>query len=78
MKPIRNNTTRLVLGTALGLLAISSLATAATIPVELPPPDAKPPAKVKPNKVYILSGQSNMVGFGAVERVPSQYGKIQP
>ncbi len=76
MGSIRNRKTRFALGMALGLLAISSLATAATLPVELPPPDAKPPAKDKPVKVYILSGQSNMVGFGAVKPAPSQYGKI--
>jgi hypothetical protein len=60
---------------ALGLLAFGSL-TAATIPVELPPPDAKPPAKDKPVKVYILSGQSNMVGFGAVDPRPPQHAKV--
>jgi hypothetical protein len=40
---------------------------AQVIPVDLPPPDANPVAKDKPVKVYILSGQSNMLGFGRVD-----------
>ncbi len=51
-------------------------ATAQVIPVDLPPQDSKAPAKDKPVKVYILSGQSNMVGFGAIKPAPPQYGKI--
>ena len=39
-------------------------ATATEIPDQLPDPDGKPPATDKPVKVYILSGQSNMVGIG--------------
>ena len=53
------------LGTWVFLLSFSA-AMAATIPVDLPRPDGKAPAKDKPVKVYILSGQSNMVGFGRV------------
>jgi len=36
------------------------------LPAQLPAPDQKPPAKDKPVKVYILSGQSNMVGIGQI------------
>ncbi len=36
------------------------------IPAELPRPDATAPDTTKPIKVFILSGQSNMVGFGNV------------
>ena len=36
------------------------------IPYPLPDPDATPPATNKPVKVFILSGQSNMVGMGDV------------
>jgi alpha-galactosidase len=36
------------------------------IPYPLPAPDATPPATDKPVKVYILSGQSNMVGEGEI------------
>lgn len=51
-----------------GLLAMSSLVIAATIPVDLPPPDVKPPAKDKPVKVYILCGRSNMVNVLGFQR----------
>lgn len=40
---------------------------AEVVPLNLPRPDASPPTTTKPVKVYILSGQSNMVGFGAVD-----------
>lgn len=36
------------------------------IPAQLPDPSTKPPAADKPVKVYILSGQSNMVGMGDI------------
>jgi len=36
------------------------------IPYPLPGPDSTPPDTTKPVKVFILSGQSNMVGFGRV------------
>jgi len=49
---------------------------AAVLPVDLPPPDAKPPATDKPVKVYILSGQSNMLGFGAVNPAAPMYGNV--
>ena len=59
----------------MALLAILP-AVASVIPVDLPPPDATPPAKDKPVKVYILSGQSNMVGMGDVKPASPQYSKI--
>ena len=37
------------------------------VPAKLPKPDDTPPSKDKPVKIYIMSGQSNMLGFGAVE-----------
>jgi len=39
---------------------------AASIPLDLPRPDGKPGDTKKPVKVYILAGQSNMVGMGDV------------
>ncbi len=36
------------------------------IPYPLPDPDTTPPDTTKPVKVYILSGQSNMVGMGDI------------
>ena len=47
-------------------LSTSLLLANSVIPTELPHPDNKPPAKDKPVKVYIMSGQSNMVGFGSL------------
>ena len=38
------------------------------VPSDLPRTDDQPPARNKPVKVYILSGQSNMVGFGTLKR----------
>lgn len=39
---------------------------AAEIPLDLPKPDGKPGDAAKPVKVYILAGQSNMVGMGDI------------
>jgi alpha-galactosidase len=46
--------------------APNSAAIKPNIPYPLPPPGSAPPATDKPVKVYILSGQSNMVGQGEV------------
>ena len=48
------------------ILATSLSLFAKEIPNQLPTPDGKEPDKAKPVKVYILSGQSNMVGMGTV------------
>ncbi|MFU8893580.1 MAG: sialate O-acetylesterase [Luteolibacter sp.] len=42
------------------------LAASSSIAAELPRPDGKPADMTKPVKVFILLGQSNMVGFGRV------------
>ena len=52
------------------------VATGPVIPLELPPPGDTPPAKNKPVKVYILSGQSNMVGFAALKNARPVYPSI--
>ena len=41
-------------------------AAAVEIPAQLPKPDGKPVDATKPIKVYILAGQSNMVGMGDI------------
>ena len=41
-------------------------ANAAPIPLHLPRPDGQPGNAEKPVKVYILAGQSNMVGMGDI------------
>ncbi|MHC4202246.1 MAG: sialate O-acetylesterase [Planctomycetota bacterium] len=64
------------------IVAVSTLAAVATaflalpaaargIPAELPDPDGKPADMTKPVQVYILMGQSNMVGAGKVSRMAS-------
>ena len=55
---IRSNLLLAAVATALLVLP----AGAAEIPVQLPAPDGKPAAADKPVKVYILAGQSNMLG----------------
>jgi len=45
------------------------------IPAQLPDPDGKPPVTNKPVKVYIMSGQSNMVGIGQISGGSSRWGK---
>ena len=49
---------------------------AEVIPADLPAPDDKPTAKDKPVKVFILSGQSNMLGFGKVEGSNAMYSSV--
>jgi len=48
----------------LGMVAVSAIG--AEVPKTLPKPDGKPADQTKPVKVYILMGQSNMLGFGRV------------
>jgi hypothetical protein len=55
---------------AFNALALSTLAlhaAAMDIPFQLPAPDGKAGDAGKPVKVYILSGQSNMVGMGDIK-----------
>lgn len=46
---------------------------AAPIPLSLPDPDGKPGDPAKPVKVYVLAGQSNMVGMGDISGAKPQY-----
>ncbi|NQT89604.1 hypothetical protein HQ560_22735 [bacterium] len=58
---------RLTIVLAFVVLALTSLALNASaegIPAQLPDPDGKAGDATKPVKVYILAGQSNMVGMG--------------
>ena len=48
------------------MLMLAIPAVAAEVPDPLPDPDGKPADMSKPVKVFILMGQSNMLGFGAV------------
>lgn len=47
-------------------LAVQSIHAATPVPLALPSPDGKPGDTTKPVKVYILAGQSNMVGMGDI------------
>ena len=46
---------------------------AADVPAQLPDPDGKPGNATKPVKVYILAGQSNMVGMGNLSGAKNVY-----
>jgi len=48
-------------------------AAAADVPATLPKPDGKAGDAAKPVQVYILAGQSNMIGFGLVSGAPPRY-----
>jgi len=70
------NRTRTALALAVvALMLIVQSAAAKEIPAQLPDPDTKPPVTNKPVKVYILSGQSNMVGIGQISGGSSRWGK---
>lgn len=58
------------------VLAIHCLAAAGEIPAQLPDPDGKAPDSSKPVQVYILAGQSNMVGMGNIGGAKCRYGGI--
>jgi hypothetical protein len=55
------------------LLSAALSALAKDVPAELPDPDGKPGDATKPVKVYILAGQSNMVGMGNLSGAKNMY-----
>jgi alpha-galactosidase len=61
---------------ALVLAGAAISATAQDIPAHLPSPDGKPGNPAKPVKVYILAGQSNMVGMGTLSGAQNSYAGI--
>ena len=59
------------------VLACQGLAVAGgVVPLELPRPDGKPADMTKPVKVYILAGQSNMVGMGDISGAGPEYPSV--
>ena len=56
------------------LSAVSAMA--ADVPSQLPDPSSQPGDPTKPVKVYILAGQSNMVGFGYLQGSQPVYPSI--
>jgi alpha-galactosidase len=57
-------------------LATTPLHAAPPIPLDLPSPDGKPGNPAKPVQVYILAGQSNMVGMGDLAGAKPPFPKI--
>ncbi|MDA1015978.1 MAG: hypothetical protein O3A00_16170, partial [Planctomycetota bacterium] len=55
------------------LLLLTTSLQAADVPAQLPNPDGKPGDATKPVKVYILAGQSNMVGMGDISGAKNVY-----
>ena len=51
-------------------------AQAGTVPLDLPKPDGNPGNPKKPVKVYILAGQSNMVGMGDISGARPAYSSV--
>ena len=49
------------------MMAALWLASAAPVAAQLPDPDGKPADMSKPVQVFILMGQSNMLGFGKIK-----------
>lgn len=66
------NTIKIML---LGVLGGLAAAIAGEVPTQLPQPDASPPSQGKV-KVYILAGQSNMVGMGAIKGARPPYPSV--
>ena len=71
MKTSHSKTMFLLSALVLALLALP--VAAAHIPAQLPDPDGKPGDATKPVKVYILAGQSNMVGMGDISGARNLY-----
>jgi len=72
---MRTQTTAALAALVLAMGGLAIPAAAREIPAQLPDPDTKAPDATKPVKVYILSGQSNMVGMGDITGGFSRWGK---
>lgn len=57
-------------------LSFAGVHAATPVPLALARPDGQPGDATKPVKVYILAGQSNMVGMGDIGGARAQYGKL--
>lgn len=60
----------------LGLCCLATSTVFAAVPLDLPRPDRAPGNPAKPVKVYILAGQSNMVGMGDVKGATPLYPSV--
>ena len=70
---IRNSMKTRLMTSVLAITIMALPALAKTVPSELPDPDGKAGDANKPVKVYILAGQSNMVGFGRLSGAKPGY-----
>ena len=73
---IRNLVGTVVTLAAVALAGLVLPASAKELPAQLPDPDGKAPDATKPVKVYILAGQSNMVGMGNLSGARCRYSGI--
>ncbi len=69
----RNRITTVLTLAAVAIAFLVLPAAAKKIPAQLPDPDGKAPDTTKPVKVYILAGQSNMVGMGNISGARCRY-----
>ena len=74
MQKLKSNAWRCVVSVVVFMLICGS-GIAADVPAVLPRPDKTPPSAGKV-KVYILAGQSNMVGFGYLQGSQPVYPSI--
>jgi hypothetical protein len=72
----RNRIKPVLLLAAVAIAILVLPAFAKEIPAQLPDPDGMPGDATKPVKVYILAGQSNMVGFGYLKGARASYDAI--
>ncbi len=68
-----NRTSAVLTLAAVAIVALVLPAASKDIPAQLPDPDSTPPDLAKPVKVYILAGQSNMVGMGNISGARCRY-----
>ncbi len=73
---IRSRIRVLVVALAAAVGGVETGIAASPLPATLPRPDGKPADMTKPVKVYILAGQSNMVGFGVIKGARPVYPSI--
>lgn len=67
---------RLLVSSSIAAALLVAPLAAAVLPAELPAPSTEAPAIDKPVKVYILSGQSNCLGFGRVSGAGPIYQRV--
>jgi len=72
----RNRTSAVLTLAAVAMAILVLPAVAKKVPAQLPDPDGKAPDASKPVQVYIMAGQSNMVGMGNISGARCRYAGI--